>query len=44
MRILFLQANMVKNLHFKTIGRRMIESFKISLQNQTIKEFPRELT
>ncbi|PTB83429.1 type II toxin-antitoxin system HipA family toxin, partial [Sulfurovum lithotrophicum] len=33
-----------ENPHFKIIGRRMIESFKISLKNQTIKELPLELT
>ena len=33
-----------KNPDFKTIGSRMIESFKISLQNKTIKELPLELT
>ena len=34
----------VENPAFKTIGTRMIESFKISLNNQTIKELPLELT
>jgi len=34
----------VENPHFATIGKRMIESFKISLQNKTIKELPLELT
>ena len=33
-----------ENPHFQTIGKRMIESFHISLQHQTIKELPRELT
>jgi len=33
-----------ENPAFKTIGTRMIESFKISLNNQTIKELPLELT
>ena len=33
-----------ENPHFKIIGRRMIESFKISLKNKTIKELPLELT
>ena len=32
------------NPHFETIGQRMIESFKVSLKNQTIKELPLELT
>ena len=35
---------MAENPGFKTIGTRMIESFKISLNNQTIKELPLELT
>ena len=39
-----IESYIVNNSHFKTIGRRMIESFKISLKNQTIKELPRELT
>jgi len=34
----------VKNPYFRTIGRRMIESFKISLENKIIKELPLELT
>ncbi len=33
-----------KNPHFDTIGRRMIKSFKLSLEGNTIKEIPRELT
>ena len=33
-----------ENPEFETIGTRMIESFKISLNNQTIKELPLELT
>ncbi len=39
-----IEIYIVNNSHFKTIGRRMIESFKISLKNKTIKELPRELT
>ncbi len=39
-----IESYIVNNSHFKTIGRRMIESFKISLKNKTIKELPRELT
>ncbi len=32
-----------KNSHFKTVGRRMIESFKVSLEQKTVKEVPLEL-
>ncbi|WP_294950884.1 type II toxin-antitoxin system HipA family toxin [Sulfurovum sp.] len=39
-----IESYMAKNRHFETIGRRMIESFMISLKNQTIKELPLELT
>ena len=39
-----IESYMENNRHFATIGRRMIESFKISLQNKTIKELPHELT
>ena len=39
-----IESYMAKNKHFETIGRRMVESFKISLKNQTIKELPLELT
>jgi len=42
--IIEIESYIVKNPHFKTIGRRMIESFKISLKDQTIKELPLELT
>jgi len=42
--IVEIERYIVKNPHFQTIGRRMIESFKISLQNKTIKELPLELT
>ncbi len=39
-----IESYIVENPEFKTIGTRMIESFKISLNNQTIKELPLELT
>jgi len=39
-----IESYIAENLDFKTIGTRMIESFKISLNNQTIKELPLELT
>jgi len=39
-----IKSYIVENPKFKTIGTRMIESFKISLNNQTIKELPLELT
>ena len=39
-----IERYIAKNPDFKTIGSRMIKSFKISLQNQTIKELPLELT
>ncbi len=32
------------NPEFETVGRRMVASFQVSLQNQTIKELPHELT
>ncbi len=35
---------MDKNRDFETIGNRMIDSFTVSLQNQTLKELPVELT
>jgi serine/threonine-protein kinase HipA len=35
---------MIQYPSFQTIGTRMIESFKVSLNDQTIKELPRELT
>jgi serine/threonine-protein kinase HipA len=41
--IVEIERYIVKNPHFTTIGRRMVESFKISLKNQTIKELPLEL-
>jgi serine/threonine-protein kinase HipA len=42
--IVDIESYMVQNPEFITIGTRMIESFKISLNNQTIKELPLELT
>ena len=42
--IVDIENYMAENPEFKTIGTRMIESFKISLNNQTIKELPLELT
>jgi len=39
-----IESYIQENPNFQTIGRRMIESFRVSLQNQTIKELPRELT
>ncbi len=42
--IVEIEKYMAENPHFQTIGKRMIESFNISLQHQTIKELPRELT
>jgi serine/threonine-protein kinase HipA len=42
--IVEIERYIVKNPHFATIGKCMIESFKISLKNQTIKELPLELT
>ena len=39
-----IESYIAENLDFKTIGTRMIESFTISLNNQTIKELPLELT
>jgi serine/threonine-protein kinase HipA len=42
--IIDIESYIVENPDFKTIGTRMIESFKISLTNQTIKELPLELT
>ncbi len=42
--IVEIENYIVENPHFQTIGKRMIESFNISLQHQTIKELPRELT
>jgi serine/threonine-protein kinase HipA len=42
--IIDIENYMLENQEFKTIGTRMIESFKISLNNQTIKELPLELT
>ena len=39
-----IESYIVDNPEFKTVGTRMIESFKISLNNQTIKELPLELT
>jgi serine/threonine-protein kinase HipA len=41
--IIDIENYMLENQEFKTIGTRMIESFKISLNNQTIKELPLEL-
>ena len=42
--IVEIENYMAENSHFQTIGKRMIESFNISLQHQTIKELPCELT
>jgi len=42
--IVEIEYYIVKKPHFTTIGRRMIESFNISLKNKTIKELPLELT
>ena len=42
--IVDIESYMVQNPEFITIGTRMIESFKISLNNQTLKELPLELT
>jgi serine/threonine-protein kinase HipA len=39
-----MERYIAENPEFKTIGMRMIESFKISLDNKTIKELPLELT
>jgi len=38
-----IEGYITTNPAFETIGRRMIESFKVSLKNQTIKELPHEL-
>ncbi len=42
--IINIESYIANNQHFETIGRRMIESFNISLENKTIKELPYELT
>ncbi len=42
--IVEIECYLIENPHFATIGRRMIESFKISLKNKIIKELPLELT
>ena len=42
--IIDIEKYIINNPDFKTIGRRMIESFKISLKDKTIKELPLELT
>jgi len=42
--IVEIEQYIIENPEFKTIGMRMIESFRVSLTNQTIKELPRELT
>ncbi len=42
--IINIESYIANNQHFETIGRRMIESFNISLENKTIKELPHELT
>ena len=39
-----IEKYIINNPNFETIGRRMIESFKISLKDKTIKELPIELT
>ena len=39
-----IEEYIVKNPQFATIGKRMCESFKVSLDNKTIKELPFELT
>ncbi len=39
-----IEDHISKNPDFEQVGTRMIESFKISLQDQTIKELPHELT
>ena len=41
--ILEIQEYMKKNKEFEIIGNRMIDSFNLSLKNQTIKELPLEL-
>jgi len=39
-----IEAYIVENPEFKIIGTRMCESFRLSLENKTIKELPLELT
>ena len=39
-----IESYITQNPEFQTIGMRMIESFQTSLENQTIKELPLELT
>ena len=42
--ILEIEEYIVENPDFKTIGERMCASFRISLEDKTIKELPNELT
>jgi len=42
--ILDIENYIQKNPNFKTIGKRMCECFKFSLENKTVKELPNELT
>jgi len=39
-----IEAYIEQNRAFASIGKRMVESFKISLQHETVKELPLELT
>jgi len=39
-----LEEYMYENPNFKTIGNRMLDSFKLSLKHKTMKELPLELT
>ncbi len=39
----FIKKYIQKNPHFATIGKRMIDTFYLSLQNKSLKEIPNEL-
>lgn len=41
--IKYIQEYIIKNPNFEQIGKRMIETFKLSLKGETIKELPNEL-